>query len=52
MKKISAVAINTLKEALAYVYWYKSDLRSFLLATISDNSLLSRINWDEYKINI
>lgn len=52
MKKISAVAINALKEALANVYWYKSDLRSFLLSTISDNNLLNRINWDEYKINI
>jgi restriction endonuclease Mrr len=52
MKKISAVAINTLKEALSAIYWFKSDLRSFLLAVISDNDLLSRINWDEYKINI
>lgn len=52
MKKISAIAINSLKEALSSVYWYKSDLRSFLLATISDNTLLSRINWNDYKINI
>ena len=52
MKKISAAAINSLKDALATIYWYKSDLRSFLLATISDNTLLSRINWNDYKINI
>lgn len=52
MKKISAGAINSLKEALSAIYWYKSDLRSFLLATISDNELLSKINWNEYKINI
>ncbi|MEE8431748.1 MAG: hypothetical protein V3S16_10900 [Candidatus Desulfatibia sp.] len=52
MKKISAVAINSLKEALSAIYWYKSDLRNFLLAAISDTNLLSRINWDEYKINI
>jgi hypothetical protein len=52
MKKIAAGAINALKDALASIYWYKSDLRSFLLAVISDNNLLSRINWDEYKINI
>lgn len=52
MKKISAAAINCLKEALSNIYWYKSDLRSFLLATISDTDLLSRINWNDYKINI
>jgi len=52
MKKISAGAINALKEALSAVYWYKSDLRSFLLAIISDNNILSRINWNDYKINI
>lgn len=52
MKKISAVAINALKEALSSIYWYKSDLRSFLLAVISDNDLLTRINWEEYKVNI
>jgi hypothetical protein len=52
MKKIAAGAINALKDALSSIYWYKSDLRSFLLAVISDNNLLSRINWDEYKINI
>jgi hypothetical protein len=52
MKKITAGAINALKEALSAIYWYKSDLRSFLLAVISDNELLSRINWEDYKINI
>jgi len=52
MKKISAVAINALKEALSTIYWYKSDMRSFLLAIISDNDLLTRINWEEYKVNI
>ena len=52
MKKIAASAINALKEALSSVYWYKSDLRSFLLATISNVNLLSHINWEDYKINI
>lgn len=52
MKKIAASAINALKEALSSVYWYKSDLRSFLLATIPDVNLLSHINWEDYKINI
>jgi hypothetical protein len=52
MKKIAAGAINALKEALSSIYWYKRDLRSFLLSVVSDNDLLSRINWDDFKINI
>jgi hypothetical protein len=51
-KKIAPAAILALKEALASVYWYKSDLRSFLLHTLSDASLLARLNWDDYKRNI
>jgi len=47
MKKIAVGAINALKDALSSIYWYKSDLRSFLFAVISDNNLFSRINWDE-----
>jgi hypothetical protein len=51
-KKIAPAAILSLKEALTSVYWYKSDLRSFLLHTLSDASLLARLNWDDYKRNI
>lgn len=51
-KTISGAAIQALKEALAKVYWYKSDLRSFLTHCLSDPALLSRINWNEYKRNI
>jgi hypothetical protein len=51
-KKISAAAIQALKEALTCAYWYKSDLRSFLNHTISEPSILSRIGWNEYKRNI
>lgn len=51
-KKIAAAAIQALKEALTYAYWYKSDLRSFLNHTVSDPSILTRLNWDEYKRNI
>ena len=51
-KRISAAAIQALKEALTYAYWYKSDLRSFLNHTITDSSILTRLNWDEYKRNI
>jgi hypothetical protein len=34
------------------VYWYKSDLRSFLQNTISDPAILARVNWEDYKRNI
>lgn len=51
-KTISSVAINALSEALTCIYWYKSDLRSFLTHTISDTSILSKLNWEDYKRNI
>ncbi len=52
MKKISATAINALKNALTTAYWYKSDLRSFLDHTISNKQILSYLNWEDYKRNI
>lgn len=51
-KKIAPAAIQALKEALTLVYWYKSELRSFLSHCISDAEILSRLNWSEYKRNI
>ncbi len=51
-KVISPVAINALAEALTHIYWYKSELRSFLTHTISDSTILSKLNWDDYKRNI
>ncbi len=51
-KKISAAANQALKEALTLVYWYKSELRSFLSQCLSDPAVLSRLNWDDYKRNI
>ena len=41
-----------LKEALANLYWYKSDLRSFLTSTVGNTSLLGTLNWEDYKRNI
>lgn len=52
MKKIAPAAVNALKEALTSVYWFKRDLRSFLLHSLSDPAILSRIDWDDYKRNI
>lgn len=51
-KKISPAAIQALKQALTLVYWFKSELRSFLSQCLSDPSVLSRLNWDDYKRNI
>ncbi len=51
-KTISPVAINALKDTLTNIYWYKSELRSFIMHTISDPTILSRLNWNNYKRNI
>lgn len=51
-KRIAPAAINALKEALANVYWYKSDLRSFIMNTISEPGILARLDWSDYKRNI
>ncbi len=50
-KVISPAALVALKEALSSIYWYKSDLRSFLASTISP-ALLASLNWQDYKRNI
>lgn len=52
MKKISPVAVNALKDALTLVYWYKSELRSFLTNCLTDSSILSRLDWGRYKREI
>lgn len=51
-KVISATAVQSLKEALSSVYWYKSDLRSFLQNCISDTTIISYANWENYKRQI
>lgn len=51
-KNLSVIAIQKLKEALYIIYWYKSDLRFFFDGCISDKSIINRVNWDNYKIQI
>lgn len=51
-KIVAPAAINALTEALTNIYWYKKELRSFILNTISDPSILSALNWEDYKRNI
>lgn len=49
---IAPAALVALKEALTNIYWYKRDLRSFLMSCLSDPQILARINWDDYKHEI
>ena len=51
-KVISATAIQALKEALCHIYWYKSDLRSFLQNILTDRSAITQANWEDYKRQI
>lgn len=51
-KIVSATAIHSLKEALCNIYWYKSDLRSFLQNCLSSKSVLNNTNWQGYKRQI
>jgi len=45
-------ALLSLQEALASVYWYKSDLRSFLDHALGDRSLLPLLDWKDNKRSI
>lgn len=51
-KRLSPGAVVALKEALCSIYWYKSDLRSFLQQCISTPTILVTLNWDNYKRQI
>ena len=51
-KVVSAVAIHALREALTSIYWYKKDLNFFLKNCISDKTIITRIDWSNYKHQI
>lgn len=51
-KRLSPPAIIALKEALCSIYWYKSDLRSFLTNCTGNPSFIGSLNWDNYKRQI
>ncbi|NLG84595.1 MAG: hypothetical protein GX493_08340 [Firmicutes bacterium] len=51
-KRIAPAALHAPKEALALVFWYKSDLRSFLTQCLTDPNVLARLNWQDYKRTI
>ena len=51
-KTIVPAGLNALKLALSEIYWYKSELRSFLTAALSKPELVAQLNWDDVKRNI
>ena len=51
-KRLSPPAIIALKDALCSIYWFKSDLRSFLSNCTGNLPLIGTLNWDNYKRQI
>jgi hypothetical protein len=51
-KRLSPLAVQALQEALSVVYWYKQDLKRFLIAALGNTSLVNRFNWDQPKRQI
>ncbi len=51
-KRISPLAVIALKEALCSIYWYKSDLRSFLSNCTGSPALIGSLDWNNYKRQI
>lgn len=49
MKKLTPVAIIALQDALTRAYWYKRGLKSFLLRALSDNLIVSQLDWNGTK---
>ncbi len=51
MKKqqLSPAIINSLKEALAQIYWYKAGLKSFLINSLRDSSIVLKLDWSQPK---
>jgi len=53
VKRVNPAAINALKEALSLIYWYKRDLRNFLIHALDHPELVGRFDWqDTYKRRI
>ncbi len=46
-KKITPAALVALQDALTHIYWYKPDLRTFLLSAIENRALVGSLNWDK-----
>lgn len=51
-QRISPRAVQALKEAVASLYWSKSDLHGFLSHCLTDGQFLARLDWTQTKKNI
>jgi len=51
-KRLSPLALQALQDALTHVYWYKLDLKRFLVAGLGGTTLVNRVNWDNPKRQI
>lgn len=49
---ISAIVLEQLKEALCSIYWYKNQLKGFLLNCISNKNIVNNADWSKYKVQI
>lgn len=50
--RLSPLALQALQDALTHVYWYKQDLKRFLVAGLGGTTLVNRVNWDNPKRQI
>jgi hypothetical protein len=48
-KRINLAALRALKEALSSIYWFKSDLESFIRACVKQPEVISRLNFSDPK---
>ncbi len=44
-KQLTPAALVALKDALTNIYWYKRDLKSFLLNSLPTNIQIHNIDW-------
>lgn len=45
-KQLTPAALVAIKEALTHIYWYKRDLKTFILNSLPERIDISRIDWD------
>ncbi len=48
-KILSPAIINALKEALSIIYFYKDGLKSFLINSLNDSSIVLKFDWNQPK---
>jgi hypothetical protein len=48
-QKLSPLAVQAFEDALSKIYWYKDDLKRFLIRGLGDSSLVNKANWNEPK---